>query len=234
MGGSADPGLVDRIHRRSQGQPLFTEQLAGLDGTEELPRLLGDLLDQRLSGLGAPAWAIARALGVADRPLPDALLAEVAGLAPAELSAGLHELADRRLLRPVTGHHVELRHPLLAEAIRRRLVAIEVTDEHRRIAVALSRSPDPSPAEVAEHWQRAEDPAEEVVWRVRAAQAAGQRFALAQAADAVAPGPRPLAGVRNARSRASASTTPTSRPWTHCCSPTWPPPGRWRRRRCAR
>ena len=29
--GRVDPDLVDRIHRRSQGQPLFTEQLAGHD-----------------------------------------------------------------------------------------------------------------------------------------------------------------------------------------------------------
>ena len=181
--GQGDPGLVDRIHRRSQGQPLFTEQLVGLDDAQDLPTLLGDLLDQRLSGLGAPASAIARALGVADRSLPDALLAEVAGLASAELAAGLRELSDRRLLHPPTGHHVELRHPLLAEAIRRRLLAFEVTDEHRRIALALSRSVDPSPAEVAEHWQRGEDPAEEVGWRVRAAQAASRRFALAQAAE---------------------------------------------------
>ena len=156
---------------------------SGSTTPQDLPRLLADLLDQRLSGLGASASAIARALGVADRSLPDALLADVAGLAPAELAAGLRELADRRLLRPATGHHVELRHPLLAEAIRRRLVALEVTDEHRRLGAALSRSEAPSPAEVAEHWQRAEDPAEEVVWRVRAAQAASRRFALAQAAE---------------------------------------------------
>jgi tetratricopeptide (TPR) repeat protein len=42
---------------------------------------------------------------------------------------------------------------------------------------------DASPAEVAEHWRRAEDPSEEVTWRVAAAQAATQRFALAQAAQ---------------------------------------------------
>ncbi len=176
------PELVDRIHRRSGGQPLFTEQLAGLDDTEELPQLLGDLLDRRLSGLGERAWAVSRALGVADRPLSDVLLAEVTGLGPTELVAALHELGARHLLHSAAGHHVELRHPLLAEAIRRRLVAIELADEHRRLALALSRSADPSAAEVAEHWQRAEDHGEEVVWRIRAAQAAAGRFALAHEA----------------------------------------------------
>ena len=181
--GAADPALVERIHRRSQGQPLFTEQLVGLDEADDLPRLLADLLDRRLSGLGASAWAIASALGVADRSLPDPLLRIVTGLDPADLTTGLHELVDRRLLRPVAGREVELGHPLLAEAIRRRLLAFEVTDEHRRLALALSNTVDPSAAEVAEHWRRAEDPAEEVVWRIRAAQAAGERFAPVQAAE---------------------------------------------------
>ena len=70
-----------------------------------------------------PAWRIARALGVADRPLPDGLLSDVTTLASAELAAGLHQLADRRLLHPSGDQDVQLRHPLLAEAIRRRLVA---------------------------------------------------------------------------------------------------------------
>ena len=101
---------------------------------------------------------IARALGVADRPLVDGLLAEVTTLEPSELTAGLRQLTDRRLLHPSVGNDVELRHPLLAEAIRRRLVGPEPVDVHRRIAAALARSTDPAPAEVAEHWQRAEDP----------------------------------------------------------------------------
>ena len=112
--------------------------------------------------------------------MADGLLTDVTTLEPAELTTGLRQLTDRRLLQPPVGHDVELRHPLLAEAIRRRLVGPESVDEHRRIAAALARSTDPAPAEVAEHWQRAEDPGEEIVWRIRAARAAGQRFASAQ------------------------------------------------------
>ena len=106
---------------------------------------------------------------------------EVTALAPAELATGLHELADRWLLRSTESRAVELRHPLLAEAIRRRLVGPESVDEHRRIATALARSEGASAAEVAEHWQRAGDPSEEIVWRIRAARSAAERFALVQA-----------------------------------------------------
>jgi tetratricopeptide (TPR) repeat protein len=183
-GEDPDPASVDRIYRRTAGQPLFTEQLVAQAGDDQpLPDVLADLLDRRLDGLEDPAWRLARALGVADRPLADALLREVTALASAELTTGLHQLADRRLLRSTESRNVELRHPLLAEAIRRRLVGQESADEHRRIATALARSDSASAAEVAEHWQRAEDPGEEIGWRIRAARAAGARFAMAQEAE---------------------------------------------------
>jgi tetratricopeptide (TPR) repeat protein len=181
VAGRADSELVDRIHRRSRGQPLFTEQLAAQPVGQPMPQLLADLLDQRLEGLGPPAWSIARALGVADRALDDALLTDITGLDSAQLAVGLHELENRHLLRPSTGHLVELGHPLQAEAVRRRLVTPESVAEHRRIAEALEQSADPSAAEVAEHWQRAEDRSEEIAWRIRAARSAAERFALVQA-----------------------------------------------------
>jgi tetratricopeptide (TPR) repeat protein len=181
LGGWTDPTHVDRIHDRSQGQPLFTEQLAAQGEGEPMPQLLADLLDHRLDEIGSEAWSVARALGIADRALDDGLLTDITGLDDADLTAGLHELADRHLLRRANGHRVELGHPLQAEAVRRRLVTLETVAEHRRIADALGRSADPSAAEVAEHWQRAEEPAEELEWRIRAAQSAAERFALSQA-----------------------------------------------------
>ncbi|WP_167880295.1 ATP-binding protein [Nocardioides guangzhouensis] len=171
------------IHRRSAGQPLFTEQLAAQPVGAPMPSLLADLLDRRLADLDGPAWRVARTLGVADRSLDDRILADAAGVTGTELSGALHELADRRLLRVGSTRLVEVHHPLLAEAIRRRLVPGELADEHRRLAEGLGRRPDVSPAEVAEHWQRAGVPAEELTWRVAAARAAAQRYALAQAAD---------------------------------------------------
>jgi len=183
LGRVASPNEVDRIHQRSGGLPLFTEQLAAQSAEEEaLPRLLADLLDGRFAGISHAEWAIARALGVADRPLTDAQLRSLTGLAPAALTAGLHALDEQFLI--TTGiHEVRLRHPLFAEAVRRRLVAGEAADEHRRLALTLAESPRPSAAEVAEHWQRADDPEQEILWRIRAAQEAGARFALAHEAE---------------------------------------------------
>ncbi|MFC7494939.1 MULTISPECIES: ATP-binding protein [unclassified Nocardioides] len=183
-GASLAPEEVDRVHRRSGGLPLFAEQLAMLQpGEDVLPSLLGDLLDRRLAGLGGDTWAIARALGIADRPLSAAELCSITGLTPAGLTGGLHRLRDRGLVGTAGDGGVRLRHPLFAEAVRRRLVPGEAEDEHRRLARVLAEAPDPSAGEIAEHWRQAGDDPEEIGWRMRAARAAGARFAAAQEAD---------------------------------------------------
>ena len=125
---------------------------------------------------------VVRALGVADRELTGAQLRGLTGLSSGSLTAALHVLDQHRLIT-TADDDTRLRHPLLAEAVRRRLVAGEATEEHRRLAIVLADSPDRSAAEVAEHWRRAHDPAQELAWRIRAAQEAGSRFAAAQEAE---------------------------------------------------
>ena len=71
LGSRADPGLVERLYSRSEGNPLFTEELlaVGLDGRGTLPPTLRDALMlrvERLSRAGAGRAALAR-LPVAGR-----------------------------------------------------------------------------------------------------------------------------------------------------------------------
>jgi hypothetical protein len=184
MTGPVEPATVDRVHARSLGHPLFTEQLAAdTSGSEDLPGLLADVLDRRLAHLTPEAWAVARALGVADRPLDVREVGEVTGLDPDAVTAGLRALTVRRLLARAGDREVQLGHPLLAEAVRRSLVWTETLDLHRRLAEALGAAASPSAAEVATHWQAAGDREQELDWRIRAARAAEDRFALANAAD---------------------------------------------------
>lgn len=182
--GPVDPATVDRVHARSLGHPLFTEQLAA-DTSEsgDLPGLLADVLDRRLDHLTPEAWAVARALGVADRPLDVREVVDVTGLDPDAVTAGLRTLTARRLLARASGREVQLGHPLLAEAVRRSLVASERADLHRMLAEVLGAGDAPSAAEVAAHWQAAGEREHELGWRIRAARAAEDRFALANAAD---------------------------------------------------
>ena len=75
-------------------------------------------------------------------PCTDALLREVTGLAPAELAAGLHELADRRLLRLDRGPRRRAAAPAARRGHPTTPGRPESVDEHRRIAAALARSAD--------------------------------------------------------------------------------------------
>ena len=180
-GTAAEPDLADRIHERSRGHPLFTEQLVSSEGGD-LPRLLADLLDQRIGELDGAPWSVATALAVLDRPIEEATVGAVADLPSAELVAGLHELRGRRLADVAPDGEVALRHPLLGEAIRRRLTTTEAVASHRRAAVALSTDVGMA-AEIAEHWRRAGDSSRELEWTARAAREADDRFASAESAN---------------------------------------------------
>ena len=82
--------MVDRIYRRAAGQPLFTEQLVAHAGDDQpLPDVLADLLDGRLDGLSGPAWSVARALGIAHRPLTHLKLRDVTTLTADDLTLQL-------------------------------------------------------------------------------------------------------------------------------------------------
>jgi hypothetical protein len=176
--------LATRVHRRTRGQPLFTEQLAAhLEDDAPLPRLLRDLLDQRFAGISQAAWSITRALGVADRSLTADVLVAVTGLPHERLVGELHELHGRRLVRTTRLGAAELAHPLLAEATRRRLVAGEARQVHRALAEVLGAEPDASPAEVATHWEGAAEPDREIAWRVAAARSSAERYAVAGEAE---------------------------------------------------
>ena len=98
------------------------------------------------------------------------------------MAESLRELHEARLVE-ISGDTVHLRHPLLAEAVRRRLMPGETADVHLRLARAMSADPGAEPAEVAIHCQHAGAPADELTWRIRAARAASERFAASQAAD---------------------------------------------------
>ena len=170
---------VERIYARSLGRPLFTEQLAA-DAEGPLPALLDDVLGRRLTHMPPTEQRVVNTLGVADRDLPVEVLQAASGLAPDALVAVLRELDRRRLLADSSGETVALRHPLLAEAVRRHLVPGEAAELHRGLASALSAGGEP--AEVAAHWQAAGDPTQELSWRIRAARVAQERIATAEEA----------------------------------------------------
>ena len=202
LGSTPTRDLVTSIYERSQGLPLFTEQLAAhTQRAANLPRLLSDLLDQRLEPVSSRGWVVAASLAVAGRALPEALLGQAVGLEQAGLAEALHELRNLHLLEYYRHDgSVALRHPLVAEAAQARLTAAERAELHRHLARALAGSALPDPAEVAHHWRGAGDAVQELCWTIRAAQTSEARAAREDAATLwqrvleLWPGSAPAAG----------------------------------------
>lgn len=116
---------------------------------------------------------MARVLGLAQRRVGPSLLRAASGLDADEAADALRVLDRRGLLRGNARGDAELSHPLLAEAIHRRLLPGEGAQVHAQLAEVLSREPGIEPAELADHWQAADRPDLEAPHReVAAARAA--------------------------------------------------------------
>ncbi len=104
LGAMPAPSLVDMIHRRSDGNPFFAEELLAsgvVDGDQRLSSSLRELLASRIGDISEDARYVLGVVAVAARPLDDATLASlVAGRVP-DLRVGA---AGARRRRPAGGH----------------------------------------------------------------------------------------------------------------------------------
>ena len=102
LGGAAEPGVIDLVFDRSEGNAFFVEELLRTlrEGASEhdLPPSLRDVLLSRVERLSGPAQRLLRTAAVAGRWVPERLLAEVATVSAAELYEGLREAVDASLL----------------------------------------------------------------------------------------------------------------------------------------
>ena len=78
-GAAADPAVVRRSLERSEGNPLYAEEIAAV-GAGEIPDELSDLFLARVDALGDGPRELARAASVDGTPVDADTLAELAGL----------------------------------------------------------------------------------------------------------------------------------------------------------
>jgi DNA-binding CsgD family transcriptional regulator/tetratricopeptide (TPR) repeat protein len=188
LGGHAASGFVEDVFARSQGNPFFAEELVAASpiAGAVLPPTLRDVVVARVGALGDEARALVRTASVAGRRFPEELLESIAGLDEAVFGAALREAIDRHVLVREPGDaedRISFRHALVQEA----LYADLLRSERRRLHAACARAieaTDPSPtnpiraAELAYHWQAAEEPDRALraaVLAGEAAEAAGAR-----------------------------------------------------------
>ena len=124
------------VIERAEGNAFFAEELVAAIGTSDTPRDLADLLLLRLDQLEPDARLVARALAVGGHRLPDALLAEVAGLEPDRFEVAVRAALDRNvLLADRDGYG--FRHSMLGEAIEADLLPGERSRLHDAFVRAL-------------------------------------------------------------------------------------------------
>jgi DNA-binding NarL/FixJ family response regulator len=178
LGAAPEAALVDRLFARSEGNPLFTEELlaAGLDGRGAVPPSLAAALALRIERLGEHAQQVVRVLAAGGR-LDDAVLGAVANLDARALREGLREaIASQTVV--VDGDLFALRHALLREAVHDDLLPGERAELHRALARALEETGDAQQsgaqraAAIAHHYLAAGDQPAALVASVRAGVAA--------------------------------------------------------------
>ncbi|HEY4825245.1 MAG TPA: AAA family ATPase [Solirubrobacteraceae bacterium] len=138
LGAVPDDDLVERVFARSEGYPLFVEELvaAGADGRGRLPSTLHDALMARVERLPAAAQSVLRALAVGQQ-LDEELMAEITGLDDTDLNASLRAaLANHILVIEKEGGY-RFRHTLLREVVADDLLPGERRAIDLRLAQAL-------------------------------------------------------------------------------------------------
>ena len=191
LGDPPAEALLGRLFARSEGNPLYTEELlaAGLDGRGAAPQSLRDAFMLRIERLSPSAQMTVRAIAAARR-LDEASVAELTGLILPEVQAALREALSEQLLIADEDGCLRYRHELLREVVPHDLLPGERTELHLGLARMLeSRAPaDPlahaeRTATIAGHYAAAGEQTAALRTSVQAARAAAAVHAYGASAE---------------------------------------------------
>lgn len=187
--------VIDRIVERSDGVPLFAEEmsLAALESEDPAndqmtPSTLQDLLQSRLDRLG-PAKALAQLCAVIGAETPEWLIERVLGPDRPELGAHFEALVRAQLMTRSSTHDgtsYAFRHTLVRDTAYDGLLRSQRREYHGRVAEALREQADlveQKPELVAYHLARSERPEQSVSYWIRAGQLGLQRSSNREAID---------------------------------------------------
>jgi DNA-binding CsgD family transcriptional regulator/tetratricopeptide (TPR) repeat protein len=188
LGAPPAPDLVVRLLERSEGNPLFAEELlaSGLDGRGGLPPTLRDALMVRIERLSEAAQETLRIVA-AGRRLDHGLLADASGLEPRELRDALRDAVAGHIIVVDDEGWYMFRHALLREVVVDDLLPGERSTLHLALANAFEHRAEEGPkgawvtARIAEHYRAAGDQPAELAAAVRAAEQAERVLAYGEA-----------------------------------------------------
>jgi DNA-binding NarL/FixJ family response regulator len=190
LGDTPTEELVERLFSRSEGNPLYTEELlaAGLDGRGTTPQSLRDAFMLRIERLSEPGQRAARAIAVG-RALDEARIAEVTGVEHEALHTALREAVAEQVLEADDDGRLCFRHALLREALYDDLLPGERVELHLALAHLYEELSDGSDdwgvelaATIANHYAAGGDQPSALRATVRAALAARDVHAYGETA----------------------------------------------------
>lgn len=193
LGEPVDGELVERMSERSEGIPLFVEELLravrnGEADRDFLPPSLREVLLARADRLSKPAQRVLRIASAAGRRVPERLLSRVAELPALELDEALREIVEQQLLVvDASARGYGFRHALERATLHEDLLPGERARLHEAYAQALEADPSlggggpEAAAMLAHHWLAAHDLARALGASVRAGEAAAAAWAPAEA-----------------------------------------------------
>jgi DNA-binding NarL/FixJ family response regulator len=170
FGSPLSSSLASALYDRTQGIPLFIEELAnalstsryiraGQSGLElipghdvPIPETLRDAVLLRLDGLSAPARKLLEVAAVLGLEFDPALAGELA-----EGEEALDELFERNWIAEANAGRAVFRHALTHEAIYNQIPWTRRRTWHRDVAMLLAAQNAP-PEILAEHWLAAREP----------------------------------------------------------------------------
>jgi DNA-binding CsgD family transcriptional regulator len=191
LGQAPSEQLVDRLLVRSEGNPLYIEELlaAGLDGRGAAPQTLRDAFMVRIERLSADARLVARLVAVGRR-CGEHTIGDVTGMERDALHEALREAVAEQVLVPGADERFVFRHELLREALYDDLLPGERGELHLALARALEQQTGGgADAEVervsaiATHYAEAGDQAAALRATVAAALQAARVHAYGEAAE---------------------------------------------------
>jgi DNA-binding NarL/FixJ family response regulator/tetratricopeptide (TPR) repeat protein len=200
-GTTVDDAVARRVWSRSEGNPLFAEELLAAELSVDVPTRppsLVDVLLARIGRLSPDGQAVLEALAVAGRPADERLIAPALEQDELIVAGHLREAVAQGVVVTQPDGRYRFRHELLREVVERDLASGQRRHLHERFARELESRPDlaqSSPAgpdsEMARHWTDADRPAEAyrsclaAATSAEAVDAVEQAFGLLQTAIAL-------------------------------------------------
>ena len=179
----APPALLDAVQRRSDGNPLFVEELVRTlrGGSDAVPPTIHEAIVRRVAHLPADAQSLLSIASVVGERFELEPVRRIAGLDEAVALAAVRAAMELERVREAHSGGFRFRHALTRDAVYGRLLVLERRQLHGRVAETLAEQATERAAEVAFHYEAAGD-AERA--RRFAETAAERAMALGALADA--------------------------------------------------